>query len=181
MPFLSSFVVVQGDQKVSVHLMITIQKVTSNVWSVRRQSPDIYWHPELCSQRACSVYHSPHSKCILWWPSSDHQLCGNCSNTVIVRCTETFWSPCIMQDMWNKLTVNVWLLDDRWAAVWNRWIDLQRHLVLSQLSTASTDLHWIPARDRARNWKGYKEWIFRRHRVRLACNWCVKFDKLIVI
>jgi hypothetical protein len=38
---------VQGDQKVSVHLMITIQKVTSNVQSVPRQSPDIYWHAEL--------------------------------------------------------------------------------------------------------------------------------------
>jgi hypothetical protein len=32
----------QDDQKVSVHLMITIQKVTSNVQSVLRQSPDIY-------------------------------------------------------------------------------------------------------------------------------------------
>jgi preprotein translocase subunit Sec63 len=35
---------IQGDQKVSMHLMITIQKVTSNVQSVPRQSPDIYWH-----------------------------------------------------------------------------------------------------------------------------------------
>jgi hypothetical protein len=34
--------VVQGDRKVSVHLTITIQKVTSNVQSVPRQSPDIY-------------------------------------------------------------------------------------------------------------------------------------------
>ena len=34
--------VIQGDQKVSVHLMITIQKVTSNVQSVPRQSQDIY-------------------------------------------------------------------------------------------------------------------------------------------
>jgi len=33
---------VQGDQKVSVHLIITIQKVTSNVHSVPRQSPDLY-------------------------------------------------------------------------------------------------------------------------------------------
>jgi hypothetical protein len=32
---------VQGDQKVSVHLMITIQKVTSNVQRVPRQSTDI--------------------------------------------------------------------------------------------------------------------------------------------
>jgi hypothetical protein len=33
---------IQGNQKVSVHLTITIQKVTSNVQSVPRQSPDIY-------------------------------------------------------------------------------------------------------------------------------------------
>jgi hypothetical protein len=33
---------IQDDQKVSVHLMITIQKVTSNVHSVPRQSRDIY-------------------------------------------------------------------------------------------------------------------------------------------
>jgi hypothetical protein len=33
---------IQDDQKLSGHLMITIQKVTSNVQSVTRQSPDIY-------------------------------------------------------------------------------------------------------------------------------------------
>jgi hypothetical protein len=33
---------IQGDQKASAHLMITIQKVTSNVQIVLRQSPDIY-------------------------------------------------------------------------------------------------------------------------------------------
>jgi hypothetical protein len=32
----------QGDQKLSVHLMITTQKVTINVQSVPHQSPDIY-------------------------------------------------------------------------------------------------------------------------------------------
>ena len=32
---------IQVDQKVSVHLMITTQKVTSNVQSAPRQSPDI--------------------------------------------------------------------------------------------------------------------------------------------
>jgi len=46
---------IQSDQKVSVHLMITIHKVTSNVQSVSCQSPDIYWHVELCSRRPCSV------------------------------------------------------------------------------------------------------------------------------
>jgi hypothetical protein len=43
---------IQGDQKVSVHLMITIQKVTSNVQSVTCQSPDIYQHAELDSHYA---------------------------------------------------------------------------------------------------------------------------------
>jgi len=33
---------IQGDQKVSVHLMITIQKVTSNVQIVPYQSQDFY-------------------------------------------------------------------------------------------------------------------------------------------
>jgi hypothetical protein len=33
---------IQCDQKVSVHLMITVQKVTSNFQSVPLQSPDIY-------------------------------------------------------------------------------------------------------------------------------------------
>jgi hypothetical protein len=33
---------IKGDQKVSVHLVITTQKVTSNVQSAPRQSPDIY-------------------------------------------------------------------------------------------------------------------------------------------
>jgi hypothetical protein len=28
--------------------MITIQKVTSNIQSVPSQSPDIYWHAEVC-------------------------------------------------------------------------------------------------------------------------------------
>jgi hypothetical protein len=36
------YLYVQGDQKVSVHLMITIHKATSNVQSVPRQSSDIY-------------------------------------------------------------------------------------------------------------------------------------------
>ena len=33
---------IQGDQKVSVHLMITIKKNTRNVQIIPRQSPDIY-------------------------------------------------------------------------------------------------------------------------------------------
>jgi hypothetical protein len=47
--------VIQSDQKVSVQLMITIHKVTSNVQSVPRQSPDIYWLSELLSKTVFSI------------------------------------------------------------------------------------------------------------------------------
>jgi hypothetical protein len=67
----------QSDQKVPLHLMITIQKVTSHVQNVPRQSTGIYWHAEPCSRRPCSVQHGPQSEWILWWPSSYHQLCGD--------------------------------------------------------------------------------------------------------
>jgi hypothetical protein len=35
---------IQGDQKFSVHMMITIHKVTSNVQNVPGQYPGICWH-----------------------------------------------------------------------------------------------------------------------------------------
>jgi hypothetical protein len=41
---LGSVKVIQGDQKVNLHLMITIQNSYSNIKSVPRQSPDIYWY-----------------------------------------------------------------------------------------------------------------------------------------
>jgi len=50
--------VIQGDQKVSVHLMITIQEVTSNVQSVPRQSPDIYWTPNCIRKTVFSIARS---------------------------------------------------------------------------------------------------------------------------
>jgi hypothetical protein len=34
--------IIQGDQKASMHLMITVKKVTINVQNVPRHSPDIY-------------------------------------------------------------------------------------------------------------------------------------------
>jgi hypothetical protein len=40
--FGESSLIIQGDQKVSVHLMITVQEVKSNVQSVPRQSADTY-------------------------------------------------------------------------------------------------------------------------------------------
>ena len=72
--------------------MIRTQKITSNVQNVPRQSPDFYWHAELCSRTPCSVQHGPHSECVMWWPSSNHELCGDfCA--VIVRWTEKFDHP----------------------------------------------------------------------------------------
>jgi len=52
--------------KVSVHMMVTTQKVTNNVQSVPRQTPDIWWHDELCSQIPCSVLYGPYSEYILF-------------------------------------------------------------------------------------------------------------------
>jgi hypothetical protein len=52
------YYIIQSDQKVSLHLMITIKKVRSNVQSVTHQSPDIYWHAEPRSRRPCSVKHT---------------------------------------------------------------------------------------------------------------------------
>jgi hypothetical protein len=40
--YFSRRIVIQGDQKDYLHIMITIQKVTRNVQIVPRQSPDIY-------------------------------------------------------------------------------------------------------------------------------------------
>jgi hypothetical protein len=69
--------------------MITIQKVTCNVQSVPRQSPDIYWHAELCSV-------IPNFNYVITvgdWNCLKYCVFA-CFCTVIVKCTETFWSPC---------------------------------------------------------------------------------------
>ena len=46
---------VQGDQKVSVHLMITIQKVTSNAESVPRQSRHLLTRRTVLSKTVFSI------------------------------------------------------------------------------------------------------------------------------
>jgi hypothetical protein len=71
----SSRLLLQGDQKVSVHLMITVQKVTSHVQSVSRQSPDIYGHAELFSKTVFGIARSTFRMY---------------SVMAIVSCTETF-------------------------------------------------------------------------------------------
>jgi hypothetical protein len=82
--------VIQGDQNVSSHPMITIQKVRSSVQSVPRQSPDIYWRDCVLEDRVqYSTVHIPNLFC------DGHLQLINYVVIVIVRCTETFWSPCI--------------------------------------------------------------------------------------
>jgi hypothetical protein len=88
--------VVQGEQKVSVHLMITIQKVTSNVQSVPRQSPDIYWHARGYTRLTLTASVIPNSNYVIMvsdWNCLKYFCVFFC--TVIIRCTDTFWSPCI--------------------------------------------------------------------------------------
>ena len=75
---------IQGVQKVCVNLMITIQKDTSNVQSVPRQSPDIYWHVIIVDDWNCSK-----------------QCTFACFCTVIVSCTEAFCSSC--RTLLNKM------------------------------------------------------------------------------
>jgi hypothetical protein len=84
------FFIVQGDHKVSVHLTIIIQKVTSNIQSVPRQSAE---RGDTRLTLTPSV--TPNSNCVIvvsYW---------NCLKyfclffTVIIRCTQTFWSSCI--------------------------------------------------------------------------------------
>jgi hypothetical protein len=71
--------IIQGDQKVSVHLMITIQKVTSNVQSVPCQSPDRW----LIGDWNCLKYCI--SACFLFCNHQVHR-----DFLVIVRCTQNF-------------------------------------------------------------------------------------------
>jgi len=57
-----------------------------------RQSPDIYWHAELCFRWPWMT-----DECILWWPSSNHhKILYFCMFycIAIIRRIETFWKPC---------------------------------------------------------------------------------------
>jgi hypothetical protein len=92
------FQVTQGNQKLSVHLLITIQKVTSNVQIVPRHSPDIYWHAEGQgdSRLTLTLYVISNSNYVITvsdWNFLIYFFLVFC--TVIIRCTETFCSPCI--------------------------------------------------------------------------------------
>jgi hypothetical protein len=46
--------------------MIKIQEVTSKVQSVLRQSPDIYWHAEMCCRPPEPAGHQTHTNAIFY-------------------------------------------------------------------------------------------------------------------
>ena len=77
--------------------MITIQKVTSNVQSFPRQSPDIYWQDQGDTRLTLMPPVIPNSNYVIMisdWNCLKYCIFV-CFCTVIVRCTETFWSPCM--------------------------------------------------------------------------------------
>jgi hypothetical protein len=85
-------VYILGDQKVSVHLMITIQKVTSNVQSVLRQSLQTFNDTPNCvleDRVPYSTVHIPNVLC------DGHLQIINCVGIVMVMCTENLWSSCV--------------------------------------------------------------------------------------
>ena len=82
---------VQGDQKVSVYLIITIQKLTSNVQIVPPPvSRHLLTHRTVFSKTVFSIARSTFRMySVMAIFISSIVYC-----TVIVRCTENFWSPC---------------------------------------------------------------------------------------
>ena len=87
--------IIQGDQKVSVHLMITIQKVTNNVQSVPLPvSRHLLTPGTVFSKTVFGIARSTFRIYSVMAVFNSSVVWGLFS-TVIVRCTETFWSPCI--------------------------------------------------------------------------------------
>jgi len=86
---------IQGDQKVSVHLMITIQKVTSNAQSV---PPPVFRHlltrGTVFSKTVFSTERSTFRTYSVMAILKSSVVWGLFC-TVIVRCTENFLSHCI--------------------------------------------------------------------------------------
>jgi hypothetical protein len=58
------YVIIQGDQEVSAHLMITTQKLTSNVQNVLRQSPD--WQPTTMARGTIHTHTHTHTNVICY-------------------------------------------------------------------------------------------------------------------
>jgi len=72
--------IIQGDQKVSVHLLITIQKVKSNVEKVFSPPPVSRYLLRRRTAFSKTVFNITRSTFRMY--SSNHQLCGDCSNTL---------------------------------------------------------------------------------------------------
>ena len=101
-------IIMQGDQKVSVHLMITIPTQLM-IWRWPSQNTFRMWT-------------------VLYWTRSSRTQCGVSINVwrmargtlwtllvtffiVIIRCAETFWSPCIRTAHYIKLQTDVSIIN----------------------------------------------------------------------
>ena len=107
---------IQSDQKVSVHLMITIHKVTSIVQSVHRLSPDNYWHGRTAFGVSIMFPNSNYPITVSDWNCLKYCI-FTCFYTVIVRCTKTFWSPCI----WSITDHRAWHTSCRTSSMGSYW------------------------------------------------------------
>jgi hypothetical protein len=83
--------IIQRDQNVSVHLMITVQKTRKNILISFNHLPrtPCYTEHGLREHSSACHYMSGDWRRTLW--TLHVTFC-----IVIIRCTETFWSPCIM-------------------------------------------------------------------------------------
>jgi hypothetical protein len=92
--------IIQGDQKVSVHLQIAIQK-SQLMFKVSPAGLQTFTDTPNCVLEDRVQYSTVHIQNVF---CDGHlktiDFCGDCSNTLRfctlnIRCTETFWSPCI--------------------------------------------------------------------------------------
>jgi len=93
----SSLLLIQSDQKISVHLVITIQKVTSNVQSfLLPVSRHLLTRRTVFSKTVFSIARSTFRIYSVMAVFKSSNVWG-LSEYTIVRCRETLWSPCILQ------------------------------------------------------------------------------------
>jgi hypothetical protein len=93
---------IQGEEKVSVHPMITIQKVTSNVQNVPSLSPDIYWNDEfLFSKTVFSIARSA----FRMYSVTGHLQIINCGGNV--RMHWVFQQ--VHRNFWSPVTIYCWI------------------------------------------------------------------------
>jgi hypothetical protein len=121
------WLIIQGDQNVSVHLMITIQKVTSSVQSF---ALSVFRHLLTCrtvfSKTVFNIALRYHGKWLKRFKIFLYVFC-----IVITRCTETFRLSCIKSVLWRVAVRLSYIQDAQYLKV-NYSILLFRCGVLSR-------------------------------------------------